>query len=538
MGIADALKNWKLAPSAENDRDLVDAVNATELDTSLLSAKLRGYQLFGARYILKQKHVLLGDEMGLGKTIQAIAVIAHLSAKGAGRFLVVCPLSVMVNWAREIEKHSLLKAVAIHGNDRGEEYERWRTEGCVGVTSYETLERLPMKEIKALDLLVVDEAHNVKNSKARRTQNVLLLVQKAERVLYMTGTPLENRLEEMRYLIESIDHATGVKLKMLPSVMNKQFADMISHVYLRRNREDVLTELPELIETEEWIEMNETEKKAYKESLKSKNFMAVRRISWNAGEASGKLTRLKELCEEAKEDGRRVLVFSYFLDTLEICESALGADCVGRIDGGLSPLKRQELVDRFREASDGAVLLGQVTAAGVGLNIQAASVVIFCEPQLKPSMEEQAIARAYRMGQERGVTVYRLLIKDGIDERILEILREKQKLFESYADRSVVGDEDMKKNREAYIQEVMEDELKRLEGKDTEGVPVVEAHTAAEEAPAVEEHAAVKGMPAAEESPREEASNSETLPSEIEPAYSSTERKTDPGAIPHPDNNP
>ncbi|MBR3524596.1 MAG: hypothetical protein IKO11_02000, partial [Lachnospiraceae bacterium] len=90
--------------------------------------------------------------------------------------------------------------------------------------------------------------------------------------------------------------------------------------------------------------------------------MAVRRISWNAGEASGKLTRLKELCEEAKEDGRRVLVFSYFLDTLEICESALGADCVGRIDGGLSPLKRQELVDRFKEASDGAVLLGQVTA--------------------------------------------------------------------------------------------------------------------------------------------------------------------------------
>ena len=528
MGIAQALRKWKLAPSAENDRDLVDAVNATELDTSLLSAKLRGYQLFGARYILRQKHVLLGDEMGLGKTIQAIAVMAHLSAKGAGRFLVVCPLSVMVNWAREIEKHSLLKAVAIHGSDRGEEYERWRTEGCVGVTSYETLERLPMKEIKALDLLVVDEAHNVKNSKARRTQNVLLLVQKAERVLYMTGTPLENRLEEMRYLIESIDHATGVKLKMLPSVMNKQFADMISHVYLRRNREDVLTELPELIETEEWIEMNETEKKAYKESLKSKNFMAVRRISWNAGEASGKLTRLKELCEEAKEDGRRVLVFSYFLDTLEICESALGADCVGRIDGGLSPLKRQELVDRFKEASDGAVLLGQVTAAGVGLNIQAASVVIFCEPQL----------RAYRMGQERGVTVYRLLIKDGIDERILQILKEKQQLFENYADRSVVGDEDMKKNREAYIQEVMEEELKRLEGKDTEGVPVAEAHTAAEEAPAVEEHAAVKGMPAAEESPREEASNSETLPSEIEPAYSSTEQEKDPGAAPPPDNNP
>ncbi len=468
MGIAQALKKWKLAPNAAEDGDLVEAVNTFELDTSLLSAKLRAYQVFGARYILKQKHVLLGDEMGLGKTIQAIAALAHLKANGSGRFLVVCPLSVMVNWAREIEKHSLLKAIAIHGSDRGEEYERWVNEGIVGVTSYETLECLPMKEIKALDMLVVDEAHNVKNSKARRTQNVLLLVQKAERVLYMTGTPLENRLEEMRYLIESIDHATGVKLKMLPSVMNDTFSKMISHVYLRRNREDVLTELPELIEIEEWISMNDAEKQAYKESLKSKNFMAVRRISWNAGEKSEKLKRLKELCGEAREDGRRVLVFSYFLDTLEICESVLGEDCVGRIDGGLAPLKRQELVDRFKEAPHGAVLLGQVTAAGVGLNIQAASVVIFCEPQLKPSMEEQAIARAYRMGQEKGVTVYRLLMKDGIDERILEILKEKQKLFENYADRSVAGDEDMKKNRDAYLKEVMEEELARLEGKKKE----------------------------------------------------------------------
>ncbi len=498
MGIAQTLRKFKLGSSATEDKNLVDEVNAFELDTSLLSAKLRAYQVFGARYILKQKHVLLGDEMGLGKTIQAIAVMAHLSATGAKRFLVVCPLSVMVNWAREIEKHSLLKAVAIHGSDRGEEYERWQTEGCVGVTSYETLERLPMKEIKALDLLVVDEAHNVKNSKAKRTQNVLLLVQKAEHVLYMTGTPLENRLEEMRYLIESIDHATGVKLKMLPAVMNKQFAEMISHVYLRRNREDVLTELPELIEIEEWIAMNETEKQAYKQSLKSKNFMAVRRISWNAGEKSGKLERLKQLCEEAKEDGRRVLVFSYFLDTLEICESMLGEGCVGRIDGGLSPLKRQELVDRFKEAEGGAVLLGQVTAAGVGLNIQAASVVIFCEPQLKPSMEEQAIARAYRMGQERGVTVYRLLSKDGIDERILEILKEKQKLFEDFADRSVAGDEDMKKNREAYLKEVMEEELERLEGKKQEE-PSGNEPAAEEGDPSGNEPVSVEATPSGEE---------------------------------------
>ena len=448
--------------------DLVETVNAQELAGELMIAHLRRYQLFGAKYIVHQKHALLGDEMGLGKTIQAIAVMAHLAWTGKKRFLVVCPLSVMVNWAREIEKHSQLEAVAIHGNDRGEEFARWKEQCPVGVTSFETLERLPLNEIKALDLIVVDEAHNVKNAKAKRTQNVLLLVQRSERVLYMTGTPLENKVEEMCFLIESIDHALGTKLRLLPGVADEAFRKTIAEVYLRRGREDVLGELPELIETEEWLEMTPAEKEAYKQSLKKQNFMAVRRISWDTGEKSSKLGRLCELVEEAAEDDRRILIFSYFLDTLQMVQETLGDLCIGRIDGSLPATERQELVDRFAAAEDGAVLLGQVTAAGVGLNIQAASVVIFCEPQLKPSTEEQAIARAYRMGQERGVTVYRLLMKDSIDERIMQILKEKQEIFDLYADHSVVGDQDLKQNKQAYLKELMEEELRRLEGKNEE----------------------------------------------------------------------
>ena len=446
--------------------EILEAINALELRSSLMKAHLRKYQEFGAKFIINRKHALLGDEMGLGKTIQAIAVMAHLKEEGKSRFMVVCPLSVMVNWAREIEKHSKLSAIAIHGSDRGDEFNEWKEKGHVGVTSFETLDRLPLKEIAALDMIIVDEAHNVKNPKAKRTANVLLLVQKSANVLYMTGTPLENKLQEMRFLIESIDHAAGIKLKGIPDMMSAEFKKTIAGVYLRRNREDVLGELPELIETQEWLEMSDAEKKAYKASLKAKNFMAVRRISWNMGSDSSKLKRLVELCEEAFEDGRKVMIFSYFLDTLELVQSVLGEVCTGRIDGGVSAQDRQALVDAFAAAQGPSVLLGQVTAAGVGLNIQAASVVIFTEPQLKPSMEEQAIARAYRMGQERGVMVYRLLIKDSIDERMLEILKGKKEIFETYADRSDTAELDLKDNKQSYLNELMEEELKKLENEE------------------------------------------------------------------------
>ncbi|MBR3307319.1 MAG: DEAD/DEAH box helicase [Lachnospiraceae bacterium] len=448
--------------TGDTGSELAEAVNAQALDSSLMISKLRKYQEFGARYILRQKHVLLGDEMGLGKTIQAIAAMADLKSRGMSRFLVVCPLSVMVNWAREIEKHSRLTAVPIHGYDREDEFRAWTEDGHVGVTSYETLSRLPFDEVKSLDMLVVDEAHNVKNSRAKRTANVLLLVQRSKQVLYMTGTPLENRLDEMRYLLGCIDPATGVKLKAMPDMMDKSFREAIAGVYLRRCREDVLTELPELIEVEEWLDMNEAEKDLYKESLKAKNFMSVRRLSWNAGEKSGKLERLKELCEEAVADGRKVLVFSYFLETLAAAGEALGELTAGLIYGGVEASERQGIIDDFAAKEGGAVLFGQVTAAGVGLNIQAASVVIFCEPQLKPSIEEQAIARAYRMGQERGVTVYRLLMRKTMDERITEILKEKQELFDRYADRSAAGEAEMRLNSPEYQRELMESELQKL----------------------------------------------------------------------------
>ena len=132
------------------------------------------------------------------------------------------------------------------------------------------------------------------------------------------------------------------------------------------------------------------------------------------------------------------------------------------VTGSVSPQRRQEIVDEFAKAQDGAVLVSQVQAGGTGLNIQSASVIIFCEPQIKPSIENQAISRAYRMGQVRDVLVYRLLADDTIDERIMELLKNKQLQFDSFADESVVGEESLKPAETAWITKLVEEEKQRI----------------------------------------------------------------------------
>ena len=246
--------------------ELIQAVESFPLDTSRLRVTLRRYQTFGAKYALCQKRTLIGDEMGLGKTIEAIAVMAHLAARDSGKFLIVCPAGVLINWCREIEKHSSVPVLRLYGDDREELCTRWLSEGGAGVTTYETLQRLPLEGLEHLDLLIADEAHYVKNPEARRTAALTALAQKAERVLYLTGTPLENRVEEMCFLLSTLSPETAAKARELSDMAGAEpFRQAIAPVYLRRRREDVLTELPELTEVEDWCEQTPAEAEVYRQ---------------------------------------------------------------------------------------------------------------------------------------------------------------------------------------------------------------------------------------------------------------------------------
>ena len=285
-------------------------------------------------------------------------------------------------------------------------------------------------------MLVVDEAHYAKNPSARRSKAVQRWSGLADRVLFMSGTPMENRVEEFRTLVGYLQPDIAQRVRAIDALAGAAaFREAVAPVYLRRNTDDVLTELPERIEAADWVALGSADGEAYREAVASGNFMAMRRAAYAPGtpQGSAKLDRLAELLDECAAEGAKVLVFSFFLDVLDVVASLAGGRTFGPLTGALAPADRQALVDAFTAEPGPAVLVSQIQAGGVGLNVQAASVVVLCEPQWKPSTEEQAIARAHRMGQTRPVRVHRLLAADTVDAWMLQLVAAKTELFDSFA---------------------------------------------------------------------------------------------------------
>lgn len=482
---------------------LAARIEAHPLNLSGFKGNLRAYQAFGAQYILEQKKALLGDEMGLGKTIQAIAAMAHLHAENPGsRFLIVCPASVLINWCREIVKFSDVTPFLLHGARREETFAAWKEKGGAAVTNYENMGWVA-KEINnrmQLELMVIDEAHYIKNPKALRTKRIRTLQDESRRIVLMTGTPLENHVDEMCELIGFVKpELTGDIRKFAGLRQAPAFRDMLASAYLRRKREDVLEELPPLTTENEWCSMTQQDREAYAAAALDRNFVSMRRVSFLQEDlqTSSKARRLAELCEQACSEGRKVVVFSYFRETVRKVVEMLGEEktspadsaegveseenvfaasgagnteengmedshiFVGEITGSTPAEERQALIDRFSDTAGGGVLVCQIQSGGTGLNIQVASVVIFCEPQIKPSLTRQALSRVYRMGQVRTVLVYHLLCEDTVDEAVMKILDSKQIEFDLFAEESVLADAaDDLADRE-WIGSVIEEERRK-----------------------------------------------------------------------------
>lgn len=444
---------------------IVEKVNQYPLNTDNLKVTLRPYQEFGTKYALQYKNTLLGDEMGLGKTIQGIAMINHLYLDNKKRSIVVSPLSVLANWKREIEKWSDLPTYVYRGDLRETSLNKWKKQGGILLTNFEQTHHLVNDgKFRKLDLIIVDEAHYIKNDATKRAKNINALAKKSEYHLYMTGTPIENRLDEMKKLISYLKPKLVRRIDRDFADYNpEKFKQLVSYVYLRRKRDEVLKELPEIETVELWSNFSEIEQEYYNHavSLGLSGLMKMRRAGFSGDDPknSEKIKQLMDICLEAKENGDKVLIFSYFKIVLNKLSNLLGEDVVGMISGDVSTNQRQEMIDEFTEAEDGKILLSQIEAGGVGLNIQAANIVILCEPQWKPSTENQAISRVYRMGQTKNVIVYRLLTEASIDETMLEILGEKSDIFNQYAHDSLVSDAfDRRQEQDAKV--MSEDSLK------------------------------------------------------------------------------
>ena len=337
----------------------------------------------------------------------------------------------------------------------------------MAVTTYETTGYFKLEDNFRFTLLVVDEAHYIKNSGAKRTVNVKKVGMHAERLLFMTGTALENKVDEMVALIQILQPNVASQVKGMEFLSSApQFREKVAPVYYRRKREDVLTELPEKTEVKEWCTLLPEEEMAYEQAILGGHYSDARRVSWNIDDLnnSSKARRLLEIVEEAKGEGRKVIVFSFFLDTIRKISLLLGRQCLNPINGSVSPQRRQEIIDEFDKAPDGTVLVAQIQSGGTGLNIQSASVVIICEPQFKPSIENQAISRAYRMGQTRKVLVYRLLCENTIDEKITDLLEQKQKIFDAFADKSAAAQESLELDKKSFGN-IIDEEIKRINAK-------------------------------------------------------------------------
>ncbi len=472
---ADATSHAEVHPLASRlPLEIAQAVAAFPLSVDGLDVTLRRYQAFGAKYLLHQRRTILGDEMGLGKTIEALAAIVHRNeVDGSKHFLVVAPASVVRNWMREIETRTDLSGHLLAGSGRAEATEAWIRDGGIAVVSYATLRAAELdRHIRGAGMrvgfLIADEAHYAKNPAAGRSRALQGVIEHAEHVCLMSGTPLENHPDEFCNLVSLVAPAVSANLRQGGAIIEQvvvepaRFHATVAPVYLRRNQEDVLRELPPKVEFEDWVEMKRDERADYRAAVTSRNMMAMRRsvtVSTRGG-TSAKMARLSEILEEHRESGRKVLVFSFFLDVID--EVAARFETLGTITGDAPSDRRMDLVDRFQQADGHALLVCQIQAGGIGINLHAASVVVLMEPQWKPSTEEQAIARAHRMGQTETVLVHRLLTRDSVDERLVEILDGKLQLFQAYAKESLIKKVSREATEAAMSDLVLAYELERL----------------------------------------------------------------------------
>jgi superfamily II DNA or RNA helicase len=428
------------------DENTARDILAMNLDCTLLCRPLRRYQEFGAKFALHRRRCLIGDEMGLGKTFQALAVAAHLHAcLGPARVLVIAPASLISTWEAEVAKFVRIPFHIYGGNARSEALRRWMRDGGILATSYDLAQRDLAAVLPACDLVIVDEAHFVKNPTALRSIAVKQICSNASHVILMTGTPIENRAEEFIALTTHLSdrHASEIRLRVPePDIAHRQpdrFRRAVAFCYLRRNQDDVLTEIPELISVEHPVDVTQSERRSYEAFIEAGDMMNARRaLTLGDGTYSSKLDLLLEILDECEASGQKVLVYSFFVDVVKVVAERTGPSA-RFIVGDTPTAQRQQAIDWFRAQKGFACLAMTFGTGATGLNLQEASVVALMEPQFKPSIENQAVKRSHRQGQTRPVVVHRLIASRSVDEYLVLRNEEKQLIFDRLASESLAA---------------------------------------------------------------------------------------------------
>jgi hypothetical protein len=474
-----------------------------------LWGQLRPYQAIGVEWLagLAQRnfHGLLADDMGLGKTLQALVFASWLHAKdtdGKGLpslpqpVLVVCPSSLVTNWLREAARFTPhLRALDLTGPDRAQRLAS-RSNHDLLVTSYAILRR-DVEQYRAdeFSLVILDEAQHIKNRSSQNAQSAKAL--RARHRLILTGTPLENSVLDLWSLYDFLlpgylgtaaefreRYETPLTQEPAPKLMER-LRHRVRPFFLRRTKEEVLTELPPKLEHLALCELSDEQREVYRAVLAQgrrevfehsgkagqgrdriavlTTLLRLRQVcchldllpqgetkrAWK--EPSAKLDRTFELIDEAIDGGHRVLLFSQFVRVLHLLrdEAKRRELRFCYLDG--QTVERQAEVDRFQDDAGIPLFFISLKAGGTGLNLTGADTVIHFDPWWNPAVEEQATSRAHRMGQARRVQAYKLIAAGTVEEKIQALQARKRDLFQA----SLGGDE-------AFIEKMTGDDLEDL----------------------------------------------------------------------------
>jgi SNF2 family DNA or RNA helicase len=439
----------------------------------LLKTELYEYQRQGALFAARAGRCLIGDEMGLGKTIQALAAVEIMARHlGVARVLIVCPTSLKHQWEREIGRFTERNACVINGL-RVRREGLFATESFFKITNYDTVHAdLDLISGWAPDLVILDEAQRIKNWNTRAARTVKRVL--SPYAIVLTGTPLENRLQELVSIVDYVDrHRLGPTYRFLANhqivdefgkVIGYRDLDSIGRtlapVLIRRQKSQVLSQLPERLDKNFFVEMTPEQRRHHDENKEivarivqkwrrhkflseadqRRLLIALQnmRMSCNSTylldqntdfgyKADEAATLLDELAERPET---KVVIFSQWVRTHELLERRLKGRDFGHVlfHGGVPGQQRKGLIDRFRE-DPGCRAFLSTDAGGVGLNLQHASVVVNMDLPWNPAVLEQRIGRVHRLGQKQPVQVVNFVAKGTIEEGMLEVLRFKKSLF-------------------------------------------------------------------------------------------------------------
>ncbi len=491
-----------------------------------LKVALFPYQVDGVSFLASRGRALLADDMGLGKTLQAIAAGTWLADHAAvGRILILCPSSLKYQWGREIAKFTGRTVQILQGgpDQRGVQY---RADALFFIANYELVLRdlsVITEQLKP-DLLILDEAQRIKNWRTKLASTVKMIPSRY--VFVLSGTPLENRLEDLYSLLQLVDarvlgplwrclldfHITDERGKVIGYRNLSELRRRIAPVLLRRDRRLVADQLPDRTEVTLDIAMDDKQYELHGSALQTAGQLAQiakrrpltpseqnrmlaalqqARMACNAAglvdketQGSPKLSELERLLEElCLQSNRKVVVFSQWAlmtEMVELLARDLGLGCV-RLHGGVPSSKRGELMERFH-SDDALQVFISTDAGGTGLNLQCATALINLDMPWNPAILDQRIARIHRLGQKNKVQIFLLLAEDSYEQRVAQLVKGKRSLFDNVIEPD--ASEDTVGVSKKMLQTLIEDLAGETQVDAAAGVEMTETAAVLPESPA------------------------------------------------------